>query len=167
MKNNMNQQPTLFLDIDSVLVTTRQHFSKKLHPKYMTNPFDSKCVAVLNEILEKAKPLIILTSDWRLKFTLEEINEIFKDNRVNGFVTDYTPNFWGTQFTKLQDIDMCRGFEILKYVHQYGIENYVAVDDLNLSGWIPNHFVQCTHSTEGIKQSNVKEKILKILNQNN
>jgi hypothetical protein len=158
-----NEKRYLFLDLDDVMVTTRQHFAKKLHPKYMTAPFDSKCVKVLNEILDIAKPLIILTSDWRSRLKLNVINEIFKDNGVINIVFDYTPDFWGTQFTKLQDADMCRGFEILKYVHQYQIEKYVAVDDMNLNGWIPDHFVQCTHATEGLKQSNVKEKILKIL----
>jgi hypothetical protein len=159
----MNEKRYLFLDLDDVMVTTRQHFAKKLHPKYMTAPFDSKCVKVLNEILDIAKPHIILTSDWKLKFKLDVINEIFKDNGVADVVFDYTPDFWGTQFTKLQDADMCRGFEVLKYVHQYQIERYVAVDDLDLNPWLIDHFVRCTHSTEGLKQSNVKEKILKIL----
>jgi len=159
----MNTKRYLFLDLDDVMVTTRQHFTKKLHPKYMTCPFDSKCVKVLNEIIEKAKPLIILSSDWKLNFKLSELNEIFKDNGVAAPVTDVTPDFWGTQFTKLQDLDMCRGFEILRYVNQYKIEKYVAVDDLNLMGWIPDHFVRCTRSTEGLKQSNIKEKILSIL----
>ena len=163
MKNNMNQQPTIFIDIDDVLVCSRQHFAKKLHPKYMTAPFDSKCVKVLNEILSTAKPLIILTSDWKLRFKLDVINEIFKYNGIADVVFDYTPDFWGTQFTKLQDADMCRGFEVLKYIHQYQIERYAAVDDLDLNPWLIDHFVRCTHSTEGLKQSNVKEKILKIL----
>ena len=163
MKNNMNQQPTIFIDIDDVLVCSRQHFAKKLHPKYMTCPFDSKCVKVLNEIIEKTNPTIILSSDWKLNFKLAELNEIFKDNGVNSIITDITPDFWGTQFTKLQDLDMCRGFEILRYVHQYQIEKFVAVDDLDLSPWLSDHFVRCTRSTEGLKQSNVKEKILKIL----
>lgn len=159
----MNEKRYLFLDLDDVMVTTRQHFAKKLHPKYMTAPFDSKCVKVLNEIIDIAKPLIILTSDWKLRFKLDVINEIFKDNGVADVVFDYTPDFWGTQFTKLQDADMCRGFEVLKYIHQYQIERYAAVDDLDLNPWLIDHFVRCTHSTEGLKQSNVKEKILKIL----
>ena len=163
MKNNISQRPTIFIDLDGVLVTTRQHFAKKLHPKYMTCPFDSKCVKILNEIIEKTNPLIILSSDWKLRFKINELNEIFKDNGVNSIITNVTPDFWGTQFKSLQELDTCRGFEILKYVHQYQIEKYVAVDDMNLNGWIPDHFVRCTHSTEGIKQSGVKEKILKIL----
>ena len=105
MKNNMNQQPTIFIDIDDVLVCSRQHFAKKLHPKYMTCPFDSKCVKVLNEIIEKTNPTIILSSDWKLNFKLAELNEIFKDNGVADVVFDYTPDFWGTQFTKLQDAE--------------------------------------------------------------
>ena len=159
----MNIKPYLFLDLDDTMITTKQYFSKKLHPKYLTNPFDPKCVKVLNEIIEKTNPVIILSSDWKLRFTLDILNEIFKDNGVNSIITDITPDFWGTQFTKLQDADMCRGFEILKYVHQYQIERYVAVDDLDLNPWLIDHFVRCTHSTEGLKQSNVKEKILKIL----
>ena len=163
MKNNINQQPVIFLDIDDVLVCSRQHFAKKLHPKYMTCPFDSKCVKVLNEIIEKTNSLIILSSDWKLQFKINELNEIFKDNGVNSIITDITPDFWGTQFKNLKDLDACRGFEILKYVHQYQIEKYVAVDDLDLRPWLPDNFVWCTRSNEGIKQSNVKEKILKIL----
>ena len=159
----MNINPYIFLDLDNTMITTKQYFSKKLHPKYLTNPFDPKCVKVLNEILETAKPLIILSSDWKLKFTLDVLNEIFKDNGVNSIITDVTPDFWGTQFKSLQEIDTCRGFEILKYVHQYQIEKYVAVDDLDLRPWLPDHFVRCTHSTEGIKQSGVKDKMLKIL----
>jgi hypothetical protein len=160
----MNENKFIFIDIDDCLVTTKQYFSKKLHPKYLTNPFDPKCVKVLNEIIEKTNPTIILSSDWKLRFKLSELNEIFKDNGVNSIITDITPDFWGAQFKSLKDLNACRGFEILKYVNQYQIEKYVAVDDLDLRPWLSDHFVWCTHSTEGIKQSGVKEKILKILN---
>jgi hypothetical protein len=129
----------------------------------MADPFDPLCVQVLNEIIENMNPLIILTSDRRLKLKIAEMNEVFKCNGVNSPVKDYTPDFWGTVFTKLQDADVCRGFEILRYVHQYQIENYVVVDDMNLSGWVSDHFVWCTSSTDGLNQEGVKEKMLKIL----
>lgn len=158
-----NDKKYLFLDLDSVMITEREHHSDNLHPKYMVDPFDPQCVDVLNEVTKIANAFIILTSDRRLRFKLSEMNEVFKHNGVMFPVKDYTPDFWGTVFTKLQDADMCRGFEILRYVHQYQIENYVVVDDMNLNGWVFDHFVWITSSTEGLNQSGVKEKMLKIL----
>ena len=157
-----NDKKYLFLDLDSVMITERK-FDSVIQSTYIAEPFDPQCVAVLNEIIEAVNPFIILTSDRRLRLKLKEMNEVFRHNGVNSPVKDYTPDFWGTQFTKLQDADMCRGFEILRYVHQYRIENYAVVDDMNLMGWVSDHFVWCTNSTEGLDQIGIKEKILKIL----
>lgn len=129
----------------------------------MIDPFDSQCVEVLNEITEMTNAFIIVTSDRRMRLKLNEMNEVFKYNGVKSVVKDYTPDFWGTQFKKLQDADMCRGFEILRYVRQYRIENYAVVDDMNLNCWVSDHFVWCTNSIEGLKQAGVKEKMLKFL----
>lgn len=157
-----NEKKYLFLDLDSVMITERK-FDSEIQSTYMADPFDPLCVQVLNEITEIMNPFIILTSDRRLKLKITQMNEVFKYNGVNSPVKDYTPDFWGTVFTKLQDADVCRGFEILRYVHQYQIENYVVVDDMNLSGWVSDHFVWVTNSTEGLNQTGVKEKMLKIL----
>lgn len=154
----------LFLDIDDVLVTTRQHFSKKLHPKYQTHHFDQKCVIILNDIIQKTNPIIILSSDWKFHYTLDELNEIFKDNGVESKITDITPSLWGIKFFKLSELEECRAWEIIQYVNEHKIQNFVAVDDLNLRDWLPDNFVHCTRSNEGIKQTYVKEKILKVLN---
>lgn len=158
-----NEKRYIFLDLDSVMITEREHHSENLHPKYMVDPFDPQCVEVLNEVTKITNALIILTSDRRMRLKLNEMNEVFKYNGVNSPVKDYTPDFWGTVFTKLQDADMCRGFEILRYVHQYQIENYVVVDDMNLNGWVSDHFAWCTNSIEGLKQVGLKEKMLKFL----
>ena len=58
-------------------------------------------------------------------------------------------------------------YEINVYANRYELTNWVAVDDLNLKLWIPERFVHCTRANEGIKQSNVKEKILNILKTDN
>jgi hypothetical protein len=161
-------KPTLFLDIDDVLTTSKQYFGK-YHPKYNGHPFDPKCVKVLNEIIEKINPIIIISSDWKYHFTIEQLNEVFKLNGVNALITDITPSLWGgkeAKFTSLSQLDECRAEEILKYVKEHELIKWVAIDDLNLKPWIQDNFVRCTHSTEGIKQSGVKTKILKILNDN-
>lgn len=160
---NLNR-PTLFLDIDDVMVTSRQYFFSKPNPIYNGMPFDSKCVKVLNEIIEKTNPIIVISSDWKFHFNFIQLNEIFKENDINGEIADITPDLWGDKFKNLNQLDECRATEILKFVEDHKILKFVAVDDLNLKPWLPNNFVWCTQSNEGIKQSGVKEKLLKILN---
>ena len=159
MKNN----PFLIIDFDDVLTTSKQYFGK-YHSKYNGHPFDPKCVKVLNEIIEKTNPIIIVSSDWKLHFTIEQLNEIFEWNKVNAKVTDVTGSSWGVMFTNLQQLEECRAYEINKYVKEHEVtDKWVAIDDLDLKTWIPDNFVRCTHATEGIKQSGVKDKILNIL----
>jgi hypothetical protein len=157
-------KPVLFLDFDDVMATSRQYYAKKRHPIFNNvYPFDPKCVKVLNSIIETINPVIICSSDWKLHFNLEQLNQIFGWNLINDVITDVTPSLWGVQFEKLKDLEECRAAEIKLFADNNNITNFVAVDDLNLHKWLPNNFVWCSHSTEGIKQSGVKDKIIKIL----
>lgn len=161
----MNSKYTIFLDLDGVMVTTKQHF-EHMHPEFLASYFDKKCVKVLNEILEKCPgAVIVLSSDWKLSYDLPRMNKIFKEFGVNAVVSDITPDLWGVQYNSLQQLEECRAEEILKYQtdHANTIDKWVAIDDLNLKQWIPDNFVHCSRSFEGIKQSGVKDKILKIL----
>lgn len=163
----MNSKVYFFLDIDGVLATSHQYNTnrKKWHPTYDCYRFDEKCVKVFNPILEKFNPIIILSSDWKHHYTITQLNEIFQWNGVNTVVTDITPDLWGIKFTSLAQLEDCRADEILKYVHEHNIENWLAIDDLNLSPWIDaEHFIHTPRANEGIKQSGIKDKILKILN---
>lgn len=153
----------LFLDIDDVMVTTRQHHSRNLHPKYITSPFDEKCVNVLNKIIIELNPIIIISSDWRTRFSLDELNEIFYDNGVESEISDFTPDLMGIQFSNLSEINVCRATEILDYVRKNQITNWVAVDDYNLNPFIPNNFVHCNRAYDGISQNGIINKILNIL----
>jgi hypothetical protein len=162
----VNSKYHIFLDIDGVLATTHQYYTnrKKWHEMYDCYRFDEKCVRVFNQILEKINPVIILSSDWREKYSIEIMNKIFEWNGVNAVVTDVTSNLWGVKFTSLSQLDDCRADEILKYVHEHQIEKWLAIDDLDLSPWIDEkHFVRTPRANEGIKQSGVKDKILNIL----
>jgi hypothetical protein len=158
-----SDNPTLFLDLDDVMVTSNQYFGK-YHKKYNGHPFDSKCVRVLNEIIEKTNPIIIISSDWKIHFTISQLNEIFLLNGVNSSIDAVTDSSWGVMFKSMQQLEECRAYEINKYAEEHQLTRWVAVDDLNLRIWIPDNFVRCTHSSEGIKQSGVKDKILNILN---
>lgn len=126
-------------------------------------PFNKKAVKKFNEILAIVDPVIILSSDWKDHYDIDLINEFFEWNGITHKITDHTKTLWGIDFFKLQDLEECRAAEINHFVYQYDIERWVAIDDLDLSPWIPNNFVHTPRSNEGIKQSGVKDKILNIL----
>ena len=160
-------KPFLFLDIDGVLSLDFDEYTysnqKKWNPKVMRCNFNKKAVKVLNEICAAVDLVIILSSDWKDHYEIEFMNEFFEWNGITHEISDYTSTLWGIQFTKLEELEECRAYEILLYVQEREIKNYVAIDDLNLSPWIPNNFVHIPCSNEGIKQSGVKDKILNIL----
>ena len=169
MKIN-NIKPVLFIDIDGVLALEPQLNSnqKKWNKEYNRYYFDSKCVKILNQIIEITNPIIIISSDWKDDYSIEEMNRIFELNKVNSKVTDYTDTLWGIKFKDLRtELEVCRATEILDYVNKYNIYQYIAIDDLNLSPWIPNNFVHTPRISEGIKQCNIKEKIITKLNNTN
>jgi hypothetical protein len=163
----MNENIYIFLDIDGVLATSHQFSTnrKKWHPTYNCYRFDEKCVKVFNSILDNINgATVILSSDWKHHYSIEQMNEIFKWNDVNAIISDTTGSSWGVMFTSLQQLEECRAHEINKYVTEHNITNWLAIDDLNLSPWIsPEHFVRTPKISEGIKQSGIKDKILNIL----
>jgi hypothetical protein len=166
----MNPDVYIFLDFDGVLATDTQYFTnrKKWHPMYDCYRFDEKCVRVFNQIIEKLvaaghKPVIVVSSDWKTRYSIDQLNQIFEWNKVNGVVADVTPTFWKVKYFSLQQLEVCRADEIKEYVLDHNIRRYLAIDDLDLSPWIPDNFVRTPSSLEGIKQSGVKDKILKKL----
>ena len=162
----MNSKPHIFLDIDGVLAMNfeqnwlnQSKYYQKLNVYYL----NKKAVKVFNGICAVVDPVIILSSDWKDHFSLADMNEFFEWNEITHKITDYTSTLWGVRFRSLQELEECRAAEINLYVHEKEITNWVAIDDLDLSPWIPNNFVHTPRSNEGIKQSGVKDKILKIL----
>jgi hypothetical protein len=73
-------------------------------------------------------------------------------------------------WSKEWDLEQERTIEIKQYLHDHPeITHWVAVDDLNMSyeegwkSWGLKNFVLTPRSSEGIKQSGIKDKILKFL----
>jgi hypothetical protein len=160
----MKNKPIIFLDIDGVLATVKQygltHNSKSWIQDYNVYPFDKKCVETFNEILEKTNAEIVLSSDWRIHFKLEELTDIFTINGVIRTPVDITP-FHPTSMSFYQKN---RAGEILKYVEDNNVSKWIAIDDMNLHKWLYPNFFMCKSEWEGIKQSGLKQKIIKYLN---
>ena len=165
----MKIEKALFLDIDGVLATTKQFHqsrnSKTFIKKYDIYPFDKKCVNVLNEILKATNPIIILTSDWKIHYTMVELADIFKINNVCQPPVFTTSNLYKKikkeiPQTSLEDV---RITEIKEFLSKHEVDKFVVVDDLDMEHGFKDRFVICDNVQEGIKKNNVKETILKKL----
>ena len=140
--------------------------------------FDFKATKVLNSILLHHDVEIVVSSDWKLFATLEQIQEMFDEYGVIKSPIDFTPTLIEyeskSQFTK-SELEQWRVKEIKLWLSQHPeVTHWVAVDDMDLgekfgsisgnsNGGLSN-FVLTPKSTEGIKQMGVKEKIIKFLN---
>jgi hypothetical protein len=70
------------------------------------------------------------------------------------------------------DLEMTRVIEIKQFLHDHPeVTHWVAIDDLDMGkngedwkDWGLDNFVLTPSSNEGIKQSGIKDKILKFLN---
>jgi hypothetical protein len=122
--------------------------------------FNKKAVKVLNEIIQKTGAKIIVSSDWRIGTSIELLSEIYLSQGIITSPIDKTMVIDSSS----EQLEASRIFEIKTYLSDHPeIENYVVIDDLEMFEF-GEHFVHCPRITEGIKQTGLKEKIIKILN---
>lgn len=151
----------LFLDIDGVLLPYYKNAGHYLYKDSSIELFPKKCATVLNNIVEQTGCKIVISSDWRLSYSLKELQEIFKINLINCDLIDVTTG----DFYDSEDLWKTRVKQINQWISQNSVYKYVAVDDMNLIELGKEHFVHCTKGAfEGILQTGVQEKIIKILN---
>jgi len=154
--------------------------------EYRFDNFDLKAFKILNKILETTDAEIVVSSDWRFHANLEELGEYYtsqgiikKPIAVTDFFKDIYPREWSSLRFRA-DIELERSMEIGHWLENHPeVTHWVAVDDLNMSveflgdrftskdGSDSNpgltNFVLTPRAWEGIKQSGIKEKILKYL----
>lgn len=159
---------TIFLDIDGVLATqkefmrARHSFHKKYNEAYELNipyPYNPGCVKVLNEILEETDAQIVLSSDWKIHWNLENLDKIFKFNGIIKSPIAVT----GSHPVSFGNLEKNRVNEINIYREKYDVGSYVIIDDLHMDIYEIDRFVR-TNDREGLKQLGIKNKILKFLN---
>ena len=141
--------------------------------------FNQKAVKVLNKIIEETDAEIVVSSDWKRWANVEEMGEYYESKGIIKKPIALTTNLgqctcdndkvwiWSPRW----DLEMTRVIEIKQYLHDHPeITHWVAVDDLDMGkngeswkDWGLDNFVLTPLSTQGIKQSGIKDKILKFL----
>lgn len=159
---------TIFLDIDGVLSTHKEFMMvrRKFQKKYdeanqlrIPYPFNPGCVKILNGILEETDAQIVLSSDWKHHWDLEELDKIFQFNEVIKSPIAVT----GDHPISMGNLELNRINEIELFKQSNDVGQYVIIDDLNMDFYKINRFVK-TIDSEGLKQLSIKGKILKFLN---
>ena len=149
--------------------------------------FNKKAIKVLNEILEETGAEIVVSSDWKRWANVEEMGEYYESQGIKKKPIDFTPNLGqcthyakeypaGFPWNREMDLEQTRSIEIKQYLVDHPeITHWVAVDDLNMGkvqihysmeynyDWGLDNFVLTPKGSEGIKQSGIKDKILKFL----
>ena len=121
--------------------------------------FNAKAVKVLNEILEKTGAEIVVSSDWKLHCTLEQLQEMFIKYGVAKAPIATTPNH---VLKSMDELESTRVAEIEDWLSQNPqVDKWVAIDDLDLSAL--GNFVHTKRIKEGLKQCGIKEQVLKLL----
>ena len=160
--------------------------NKEIPVEYRFDNFDRKAIKILNEILEKTGAEIVVSSDWRFHANLEELGEYYtsqgiikKPISVTDMFKDIFPGEW-SQLRFRADLELERSMEINNWLENHTeVTHWVAIDDLNMSiDFLGDrfsskdgsdskpgltNFVHTPRSYEGIKQSGIKQKVLKYL----
>jgi len=145
--------------------------------------FDRKATNVLNEIIERTGCEIVVSSDWKRWANVDEMGEYYLNHGIIKKPISFTKNLseidvpadylWSSKF----ELEQTRTIEILEYLKDHPeVTHWVAVDDLNMGipqrheswgemnvDWGLTNFVLTPKGCEGIKQTGVKEKIIKFL----
>ena len=179
----------IFLDNDGVICLQKNWGSrfKKQHaidgwkdlpdwkrPTYaLFDNFDRKAIKTLNQIISDSDAEIVVSSDWRLKASIEDIGGYYLEQGIIKAPIDYTrvitefdypDNF---PFYRSMLSEQNRSLEIKDWLSRNDVTHWVAIDDMDMRSngrkWGLDNFVWTPNSLEGIKQTGKKQEILNYL----
>lgn len=190
-----NKKSILFLDCDGVICLANNWGSRvkkrkkdkislvmndpDVEAKYRFDYFDKKAIKVLNQVLEETGAEIVVSSDWRLFATLEELGEYFLSEGIIKKPIAFTKRYIGCdkpdefEWKRSTMYEQQRCIEVRQYLIDHPeVTHWACIDDLQLGEkdsygfdrkWGLSNFVHTPRMNEGIKQSGVKEKLLEYL----
>lgn len=116
----------IFLDIDGVLnsatfMKKRQQY-KGIHKtpfQFHLEQIDVDAVDLLNQIVKTTNAKVVISSTWRIIFSLDELKSLLKTKGFQGEIIDRTPRMPGS----------FRGEEISEWLKKSHVEDFIILDD--------------------------------------
>ena len=145
----------LFLDIDGVLNTERQHWHCQMNGVAPVDrfgyAFDSKAAENLATILEETGAEIVISSSWKF-LGLQTLQKMWQDRSLPGTIVDITPD------------GESKGWEIDEWLinHNGQISGYAIIDDENVMQPEQQQYFVQTNPQFGITKKDV-EKVINFL----
>lgn len=129
----------IFIDVDGPLawgtwedgeVKINENTSNEFTIPYAWDKAD--CEA-LTKICEATNAELVLSSDWKKHFTLKQMSDVFIEYGIYARLIDITTHqsLWMRMSRPSPDWE--RAAQIVKWVKDNKISNWIAIDDLNLS----------------------------------
>jgi len=157
----------LFLDIDGVLNSDDWYSSEEyndlvkrdLHKKghIPDHHIDSKAVRLLSDFLREYPLDVIISSSWRLHYSLDEIKEILKLKGFRGKIVDRT------EMNIQKDKTLPRGWLIANYIQGKKIKpgEIIIFDDKNNMNDLNHRFI-LTNGKHGLTEEDIQKAKKKI-----
>lgn len=118
---------------------------------------DPSAMKLLNVLVDRSEAKVILSSTWRIKYSLAEMNLMFQKRGAKFQITGVTP---GKMSWRPRGMDIAEYLSSLKKEGEVP-ESFVILDDIDEFSRLKDYFVQTSDDT-GITQENV-DQALKIL----
>ena len=122
---NITTNKYLFLDIDGVLNSFDDYgvdgkdFIENI--ENLTFILSKRQMSLLNNIIDKYHPKIILSSYWRNRYSLLTLQNKFEAAGFKGKILAITPSFGGEHEDRWQ--------QIKHYIEDNDVSNYIILDD--------------------------------------
>lgn len=159
----------IFLDFDGVISPSKQYTSNRQSfynqfPKArllgVPYAFCSECVEILNQFLVDGVEIII-SSDWKTWNSFKDLCDIFEMNGIKKLPIGVTPNLHAIGPDESRSSRRIR--EIEEYLSKNQIDNWIVIDDLDLSKF-GDRFIK-TNEDIGINDPEVMQLISKFINE--
>lgn len=159
----------IFLDFDGVISPSKQYTSERA-PFYAKFPkakllgvpyaFCSECIEILNQFLVDGVEIII-SSDWKDWNSFKDLCDIFEMNGIKKLPIAITPNLHYNGPNESRDSRRIR--EIEEYLSKNQIDNWIVIDDLDLSKF-GKRFIK-TNQDRGLNDPEVIGLISEFINE--
>lgn len=138
----------IFLDIDGVLNSDQymssesykleceqagitNHLSYDVVSKAHHLHIDPNAISLLNNLIANTGAQVILSSTWRLRYNIQEMNALLKMRGALFEILTYTPT-----------TRSCRDYEVKSLLLSIkGIDKFVIFDDLEIFPSFPNEYI--------------------------